>query len=79
MAKQKSIYFGIYHGICYYYKMRKFIRKLQRTSRYSYFLTLPKSLIRKFRWRERQKLEVSFGGRKKKLTIKDWEKKSKAS
>ena len=52
--------------------------KLRRVSTHSYAVTLPKELVRKFKWKERQKLELLFGGRKKEITIKDWKpKKSK--
>ena len=52
----------------------KFIRKLQRTSRYSYCLSIPKEIVKKFKWREKQKLELSFDGKKPELKIKDWKK-----
>ncbi|MEA2088427.1 MAG: AbrB/MazE/SpoVT family DNA-binding domain-containing protein [Patescibacteria group bacterium] len=55
--------------------MEKFIMKLRRVSTHSYAVTIPKELIKKFGWRERQKLELSFGGRKEEITIKDWKKK----
>jgi bifunctional DNA-binding transcriptional regulator/antitoxin component of YhaV-PrlF toxin-antitoxin module len=51
---------------------KKYIMKLRRVSRYSYSITLPKDLIKEFRWKERQKLEVVFGGRKRELVIRDW-------
>ena len=58
--------------------MKKYIMKLRRVSTHSYAVTLPKELVRKFKWKERQKLELLFGGRKKEITIKDWKpKKSK--
>jgi len=50
----------------------KYIRKLQRTSRYSYCLSIPKELIKEFKWKEKQKLELSFGGKKHKIEIVDW-------
>ena len=53
---------------------QKFVRKLQRMSNYSYSINLPKRLIDKFGWRERQKLEITFGGRKHDIVIKDWKK-----
>ena len=57
--------------------MQKFIRKLQKMSTHSYAINIPKELVDKFKWRERQKLEVIFTGRKHRLLIKDWQKKSK--
>jgi len=35
-----------------------------------------KQLVKEFKWKERQKLELIFGGRKHEIRIKDWEKKS---
>lgn len=56
---------------------QKYIRKLQRASKYSYSINLPKGLVDKFGWRERQKLEIAFGGRKHDILIKDWKKEKK--
>jgi len=56
---------------------QKFVRKLQKVSSHSYSINLPKRLIEKFGWRERQKLEILFGGRKHDILIKDWKKKKK--
>lgn len=52
----------------------KFIRKLQRNGSHSYALNIPKEIIEEFGWREHQKLEISYGGRKHDLLIKDWKK-----
>jgi len=54
---------------------QKFVRKLQKVSSHSYSINLPKRLIEKFGWRERQKLEIIFGGRKHDILIRDWKKK----
>jgi len=56
---------------------KKFVRKLQRVSTHSYVLNIPKEMVKRFSWRERQKLEIAFGGKKHELKIKDWVKKSK--
>ncbi len=56
---------------------KTFIRKLQKDGTHSYTINIPKSLIKLFKWQERQKLELSFGGRKKELKIKDWKIKKK--
>jgi len=53
---------------------KKFIRKLRKVSTHSYAVVIPKQLIKEFGWRERQKLEIIFGGRKHDILIKDWEK-----
>lgn len=52
--------------------MAKFVRKLQKMSGYSYCITIPKRLVSKFGWKERQKLEIVFGGKKPRLIIRDW-------
>ncbi|MEX2008152.1 MAG: hypothetical protein WD850_01520 [Candidatus Spechtbacterales bacterium] len=51
---------------------QKYTRKLQKMSTHSYVLNIPKELVEEFGWRERQKLEIVFGGRKHDLTIRDW-------
>lgn len=53
---------------------KKFVRKLQRSGTHSYMLNIPKELVSEFKWRDRQKLVIEFGGRKHDLVIKDWEK-----
>jgi len=57
--------------------MKKFVRKLQKMGTHSYSLIIPKELVKKFGWRERQKLEISFGGRKHTFEVKDWKPKKK--
>jgi len=56
---------------------QKYIHKIRKVSTHSYAITLPKSLIKKFGWQERQKLEIIFGGKKHELTVRDWQPKSK--
>jgi len=46
------------------------IRKLTKLGKLSIGLTIPMELVRKLRWRERQKVTVKLRG--KKLTIEDW-------
>jgi len=48
--------------------------KLRKVSTHSYAVTLPKELVKEFGWREHQKLEVVFGGKKHELVIRDWKK-----
>ena len=55
----------------------KYTRKLIKAGTNSYVLTVPKELIDKFGWREHQKLEVVFGGRKHEFTVRDWKPKRK--
>jgi len=53
---------------------KKFIRKLRKVSTHSYAVVIPKQLIKRFGWKERQKLEIIFGGRKHDILIRDWKK-----
>lgn len=49
------------------------VRKIYKTGDYSYSLTIPKDLIKKLGWREKQKVVVKLSGQG--LKIRDWEKK----
>ena len=52
----------------------KNIRSLTSTSGgKGYSITLPIAVIRAFRWKRRQKLELTIDRRRKRITIKDWE------
>jgi hypothetical protein len=53
--------------------MEKYIRKLTKKSRYSYFISLPKELVKQLGWKERQKLVLKPFG-KGKIIIADWKK-----
>jgi bifunctional DNA-binding transcriptional regulator/antitoxin component of YhaV-PrlF toxin-antitoxin module len=46
------------------------IRKIQKVSR-SYYVTIPVTLVREFKWQEGQKLVIEKSG-KGKITIEDW-------
>lgn len=48
------------------------VRNIQR-HRGTYSVTIPISIIREFKWREKQKVEVEKYG-KNKILIKDWKK-----
>jgi len=50
----------------------KFIHKVRKVARYSYSITIPKQVIKKTRWKERQKLVLTFDDKKKTIIIKDW-------
>jgi hypothetical protein len=52
----------------------KNIHKLKKSSAYSYSVTLPKEMVEKYGWREKQKLIVKDKG-KGKLEISDWRRK----
>lgn len=53
---------------------QSFVRKLQRVSTDSYVINVPKALIKKFGWKEKQKIEISASGDKPEFKVKDWEK-----
>ena len=48
----------------------KNVRKLTKTGRGSYYVILPKDMIRDLSWSERQKLQVKRSG--KRIIIEDW-------
>jgi len=50
------------------------IRNIQK-SQSTYYISIPKALMKKLRWRERQKVVVTKFG--KGLRIKDWDRKKK--
>jgi bifunctional DNA-binding transcriptional regulator/antitoxin component of YhaV-PrlF toxin-antitoxin module len=52
--------------------MKIIVHKIRKVSTHSYALTLPKEFVKKFGWKERQKVEIIFGGRKHELKIRDW-------
>jgi len=54
--------------------MTKNIRKLTKTSRSSLYIIIPKDMIKKYGWQEKQKLVISDKGRGR-LEIRDWRRK----
>ena len=46
------------------------VRKLTKTGSGSYYVVLPKDMVRDLSWKERQKLQVRRSG--KRLIIEDW-------
>lgn len=50
----------------------KNIRKITKTGGGSYYVVIPKELMRELKWKERQKVVVSKTA--KGLVIKDWKK-----
>jgi len=49
------------------------IRSLTKISNgKSYVITLPIDTIRKWRWKNRQKLQLTIDDRKKRIIIEDW-------
>ncbi|MFC1700654.1 hypothetical protein ACFLZ0_00690 [Patescibacteria group bacterium] len=54
------------------------IRKLTKiASGSSIGITLPIEVIRRFKWKERQKLKLEVNNRNHSILIKDWKKKKK--
>jgi len=53
--------------------MTKWEMKLRRVSTHSYSVTIPKEIIKKFGWKERQKISIEEMPSKT-LRIKDWKK-----
>ncbi|MFA6047312.1 MAG: AbrB/MazE/SpoVT family DNA-binding domain-containing protein [Parcubacteria group bacterium] len=51
----------------------KNIIKLKKSSVYSYSVTIPKEMVEKYGWKEKQKLVIKDKGRGK-LEISDWRK-----
>jgi hypothetical protein len=51
-----------------------FVRKLQRVSTDSYVINVPKALIKKFGWREKQKVQITADEAKPTIQLKDWKK-----
>ena len=51
--------------------MKKRTRKLTKTSKHSYCVVIPKEIITKYGWREKQKLTLTGKGRGK-VEIRDW-------
>jgi bifunctional DNA-binding transcriptional regulator/antitoxin component of YhaV-PrlF toxin-antitoxin module len=54
--------------------MKKHIHKLTKVSKHSYALVIPKEIVEKYGWREKQKMTIKDAGRGK-VEIKDWRKK----
>ena len=44
--------------------MAKYVMKLRRVSTHSFSITLPKELVKKFGWKERQKISIEEGMRR---------------
>lgn len=51
----------------------KRVRKLTKVGGYSYAITLPREIVKKFHWQEHQKLQLEIDEKKEKILIKDWE------
>jgi bifunctional DNA-binding transcriptional regulator/antitoxin component of YhaV-PrlF toxin-antitoxin module len=53
---------------------QKNVHKLKKSSAYSFSVTIPKEIVEKYGWKEKQKLSISDKG-KGKIEISDWRKK----
>lgn len=51
--------------------MEKFVHKIKKDSKYSYSITIPKDIIKKYDWREKQKVVISDKGNGR-VEIRDW-------
>ncbi|KKW47643.1 MAG: hypothetical protein UY98_C0008G0018 [Candidatus Kaiserbacteria bacterium GW2011_GWA2_58_9] len=49
----------------------KYARKLTKSARYSLSLTIPSAIVKKYKWREKQKLALTDAGRGT-LIVRDW-------
>ena len=54
--------------------MTKYTRKLVRVSTHSFSITIPKEIVKKFGWKEKQKISITEKPRKT-LELKDWKRK----
>ncbi len=52
------------------YKQKKEIRKLTKTGKYTYYVTIPREHIEVLGWRKKQKVTLRLSG--KKIIIEDW-------
>lgn len=52
----------------------KDIRKITKIGGHSYAVSIPISLMREWRWKERQKVVLKINRKTKSITIKDWKK-----
>lgn len=50
--------------------MEKETGKIMKVSRYSYGIVIPKDFIKKLKWKEKQKINISLKG--KRIIIRDW-------
>ena len=51
----------------------KFIHKVKKVNKYNYSITIPKEIMKKYGWREKQKMTIVDRGRGK-VEISDWRK-----
>jgi bifunctional DNA-binding transcriptional regulator/antitoxin component of YhaV-PrlF toxin-antitoxin module len=56
--------------------MEKHMVKLTKVSGYSYTVVIPKEIVEKYGWREKQKMTIEDKGRGR-VEIKDWRSRNK--
>ena len=54
--------------------MEKYVRKIGKASKWSYNVVLPKEIIKKYGWKEKQKVTITDKGRGV-VEIRDWRRK----
>jgi bifunctional DNA-binding transcriptional regulator/antitoxin component of YhaV-PrlF toxin-antitoxin module len=54
------------------YKTKK-TRKITKVGGYSYAITLPREIVKKFKWREKQKVELIIDESKEEIIVRDYE------
>jgi len=50
----------------------KRIRKLTRIGGYSYAITLPMDVVKRFHWQEKQRLELLIDDKKEEILLRDY-------
>ena len=55
-------------------KTEKIIRKITKVGGHSYAVILPVEVVKKWGWREKQKVVLDVTKSPKRITIKDWRK-----
>jgi len=48
------------------------VRKLTKTGKYTYYVTIPREYIETLDWRKKQKVTLKLSG--KKIIVEDWKK-----
>jgi len=51
--------------------IKKFVRKLTKTGSHSFTINVPKEIVKNLKWRERQKIEITFDEGRKQFVVKD--------
>lgn len=54
--------------------MSKFLRKIGKASKHSYNVVIPKEIVEKYKWKDKQKLVVEDKGNGR-VELRDWKRK----